>query len=88
MNWLSIGKGVLGLIVGHGVNNIVGNIISATTPKNLNTFNKITTTVGSLVLSAMIADKAIEYMNGEIDSLLHIQPEEKKVEPESVAVNA
>ena len=70
MNWLAIGKGALGVVTSLGVNNIVGNIVKATTPAGLNTFNKITIAVGSFVLSGMIADKVVKYLNEEIDNLL------------------
>jgi len=69
MNYLSIFKGVAGLVTSTGVGNIVGNIIKVTTPANQNTFNKITTVVGGFVLSAMIADKTVEYLNEQIDAM-------------------
>jgi len=70
MNWISIGKGALGVVTSLGVSNIVGNIVKSTTPAGLNTFNKITIAVGSFVLGSMIADKTVKYLNEEIDNLL------------------
>jgi len=69
MNLLSVTKAVLSLITSTGVGNIVGNVVRVSTPANQSTFNKITTTVASFVLTGMIADKATEYLNEQIDGI-------------------
>jgi hypothetical protein len=79
MNWLLIGKGVIGAVTSIGVGNIIGNIVKATTPTNLNTFNKVTIGVGSFVLSGMVADQAVKYVNSEIDRIVAPVKEEPTV---------
>lgn len=70
MNWLGIGKALLGGVVSIGIGNIVGNIVKSTTPANLNTFNKVSIQIGAFVLSGAVSARAIEYMNNEIDSVV------------------
>lgn len=69
MNWLGVTKSLLGMITSIGVGNIVGNVVKATTPANLNTFNKITIQVGTFVISGLVATHAVNYVNSEIDSI-------------------
>lgn len=82
MNWLSITKSALGLVTSIGVGNIVGNAVKATTPPNLNTFNKITIQVGTFVLSGMVADQANKYLNEQIDSLIQTKEKPKQASQE------
>ncbi len=78
MNWLNIGKTTLGFVTSIGVGNIIGNVVKATTPMGLNTFNKISINIGTFVLSGIVADQATRYLNKEIDSLLsEVKKEEK-----------
>lgn len=81
MSWLNVGKTLFGGIVSIGVGNIVGNIVKATTPANLNTFNKLSIQVGTFVLSGMVAAQAVTYVNNEVDSIV-TQVAQKKSERE------
>lgn len=79
MNWLTLGKSALGLVTSIGVGNIIGNIVKATTPAGLNTFNKISVGLATFVVTGVVADKAVEYLNKEIDSA--VDSVKKKEQP-------
>lgn len=81
MNWLTIGKTILGGVASIGINNIVGNIVRATTPANLNTLNKVSIQVGTFVLSSVVSAQAIRHMNSEIDGFIEAVHPAKKEAP-------
>ena len=65
-------KAVGNIIVSIGVGGIVGNVIKSTTPANMNIVKKICVGVGSMVLSSMVTDKAVEYSTGKMDDMMKI----------------
>lgn len=76
MNFMSIAKGVVGGVISYGINNIIGNIIKATTPENINTINKLSIGISAFALSSMISDKTTEYIFEEIDKIIPLKTEE------------
>jgi len=83
MNWLLIGKSIAGFVTSAGVSAIVTNVITATTPQNTKMFNKALIVVGGFVLSSMISQQAVTYVEKEIDGLLVITKPELKEEKTS-----
>ena len=59
------------IIVSVGVGAIVGNAVKITTPGNLGLVKKICVGVGSFVLSNMVSEKAIEYVDEKIDTVAY-----------------
>lgn len=58
------------LIVSVGTGSIVGNAIKATTPAHMSLIKKTCVSVGGLVISSMIADKASDYAGQQIDDAM------------------
>lgn len=67
MNALGIAKTAATFIASTGVGAIVGNAIKASTPGDVNKFQKFTITAGSIVLSSMIAGQASKYTGEQIE---------------------
>lgn len=59
-------KTVGGIIVSVGVGAIIGNAIKCTTPSNVGTIKRFCIGAGSLVLTSMIGDKAVQYTEDKI----------------------
>lgn len=68
MKKIEILKTVGGIIVSVGVATIVGNAIKCTTPPSMGTIKKVCIAVGTLVLTSMAGDRAVEYTEHKIDS--------------------
>lgn len=66
MKKLEVIKTVGGIIVSVGVGAIVGNAVKYTTPSNIGTIKKVCIGVGSLVLTSMVGDKAVQYTEKKI----------------------
>jgi hypothetical protein len=67
MNKLEMIKGVVTLIVSVGVGGAVGNVIKNTTPVTVGAVKKLCIGVGAVVLSNMVGDKAVEYVEEKIN---------------------
>ncbi len=66
-NALNIAKAAVSIVTSTGVGVIVGNAIKASTPDNLTKFQKVSTTVGSIVLTSMVAGAASNYAGEQIE---------------------
>ena len=82
MNIVNIMKGLVGGIISYGVNNAIGNIVKATTPENINTFNKISIGISAIAVSSMISDKTTDYIFDEVDKIF--RPKEEIVNEETL----
>lgn len=60
-------KIISGLIVSVGVGTIVSNAVKSITPTSTSTIKNIVVGIGGLVLSSMLAVKAVEYTEMKID---------------------
>lgn len=69
MNIVPTLKAVTGLIASSGVGAITANAIKATTPTNLNFYQKITIGFGSVVLSGAMGAMATDYVEKQIDAV-------------------
>lgn len=65
-------KTVGGIVVSVGVGGIVGNIVKATTPASVGLIKKVCIGVGTVVLSNMATDKAVEYSTNKLDNIMKI----------------
>lgn len=73
MKKMDIVKSGTKLIVSTGVGAIVGNAIACTTPiGQLGLAMGLSVKVGSFVLSSMVSDKAVEYVEKQIDEVRDI----------------
>lgn len=66
------------LVVSVGVSMIVGNVIKATTPSNINIIKKVCIGAGGLVLGNIASDAATEYVEKRFDAAARAL--EKKIE--------
>lgn len=71
MNKIEMVKGSVGLVVSIGVNAIVNNVVKSTSDSNANALTKICITAGGFVLSMMVAKKAVDYTETEIDGVVN-----------------
>lgn len=62
-------KGGATVVASLGVGLIIGNAVQMTTPANLSLIKKGLVSVGSVVLSGMVADKASDYTSKSVDEL-------------------
>jgi len=69
MKKLEVIKTASQIVVSVGVGAIVGNAIKYTTPANINIAKKVCIGIGTVVLTNMIGDKAIEYSDQKIDDI-------------------
>lgn len=68
---ISIVKLVVGVAASTGVGAIIGHTIKANVPTvGMNLLQKGATALGAVVLTAMVADKASDYVEDRIDSAL------------------
>jgi hypothetical protein len=67
MSKLEIIKKVGGFIVSMGVGAIVNNAVKATTPIFTHPIKRVCIAIGTVVLGAMISDKAVQYTEKTID---------------------
>ena len=67
VNVLGIVKGVAEIVVSASVGVVVGNIVKATTPDDLNKFGRITVAVGSGALGAVLGELSAKYTSAQID---------------------
>lgn len=67
MNKLELLKDATELVVSIGVSSIVGNTLKLVKDPEAKFYKRFAVGVGSIVLSAMISDKAGEYASGRID---------------------
>lgn len=67
MNILPIAKAASNIIVSMGTGAVVGNAVKSTTPADIKTFQKVTITVGGMVLSSMVSELASKYTETKID---------------------
>lgn len=56
--------------VSMGVGQVVTNIVDFTTPKNINTFRKITTNIGGFAIGLVISKLSVEYVEEQIDNVI------------------
>jgi len=68
MNALSVFKFVSELAVSTGVGTIVSNASRGALPKNAHIIKKVSVGVGTFILSNMVAEQAVKYTNGKIES--------------------
>ena len=71
MDKLKVVKAVGELIVSVGVGSIIGNAIKTTTPSNVGKITKFCIGAGSLVLSGMIGDMAVDYTGKKFDEAVN-----------------
>lgn len=64
---VGITKLAAGLVVSTGVGTIVGNVLRNTVPADAKLVRKISTYVGAAALSAMVANQATVFVEGQID---------------------
>jgi uncharacterized membrane protein len=68
MKKIEIVKTVGGIIVSVGVGAIVGNVIKDTTPEDVGKIKKMCIGLGSVVLTNMVGDKAVTYIEDKVDN--------------------
>jgi hypothetical protein len=72
------------LIISIGVGSIVGNVIKTTTPGSIGALKKVCIGAGSVVLSNMVGDKAVDYVEEKIEGfttwIKDLVKEEKETE--------
>lgn len=66
MKRIELVKTIGGIIVSVGVGAIVGNVINHTTPNNIGIFKKVCIAIGSLILTSMVGDKAVQYTEEKV----------------------
>jgi hypothetical protein len=67
MDYLKVGKIVIGLIAGIGADKIVGNVVRATTPAAVGKLARGAIWVGGAFMGMMVGDKVGEYSGELID---------------------
>lgn len=67
---MNILKSIVGAVVGFSVSNTISGCIEALIGGNSNKITKITTMVGSAVIGAMVADRATNYVNRQIEETI------------------
>ena len=72
MRKLEMVKSVTQIVVSVGVGSIVGNAIKFTTPASSNLVKKVCIGVGSMILSNMVSDKAVQYSDQKIEDIANI----------------
>ena len=76
MNKITIVKSVTGLIASAGAGAVVSNAIKATTPGDINKFNKVMIGVGSFAITGLVGAAAAKHVEGMIDEVTDkINPE-------------
>lgn len=67
---IEVVKVATGWVVGLGIESIISNIVKDTTPEGSKWYAKAATFMGVLVLTGMIGEKACEYTDAKLDSLV------------------
>lgn len=67
INILSLVKGVSELAVSAGAGAVVGNLVKATTPDDLNRVQKLIVGIGAYGVGAVIGDLTAKYISDQID---------------------
>lgn len=60
-------------IASLSVGTVVGNVIKATTPKNLSKLNKIGTVIGSAMISGVLGDLAVDFVEKTIKEMSEVK---------------
>ena len=68
-------KGITTFISAMGVQTVVKNVIKTTTPANINTFNKIFTFIGEVVITGALADLSSKYVENQLGTLFKSKEE-------------
>jgi len=68
MNALTITKAITGIAVSTGVSTVVRNAIAATTPVDLNRYNRIAVGLGSVAVSGLLSTMAVKRAEDAIDA--------------------
>lgn len=61
MNPRNILKTAIGFVSSAGAGAVVGNVVKATTPIDMNKYQKVMVAVGSVVVSSMVSSHASKY---------------------------
>lgn len=72
----------LGFVASAGAQEVVGNVIKSTTPSDLNKYKKGLVVVGTFVISGMIGDAAVRYVDRQIEDLKEVFQEAKDMQEE------
>tara|TARA_R110000822_G_scaffold49641_1_gene130007 strand:+ start:124 stop:471 length:348 start_codon:yes stop_codon:yes gene_type:complete len=64
---IGILKGLMELVVAGGSGIVIGNIIQATTPSDMNRFQKVLVAAGGWSISAVLGDLAAKHVGSQID---------------------
>lgn len=67
MDYLNVGKLVVGLVAGIGADKIVGNVIKVTTPAAVGKLARGAIWVGGAFMGMMVGDKVANYSSEFID---------------------
>ena len=67
INILSVVKGVAELAISAGVGVVVGNLVKATTPYDLNKFQKVMVGIGGYGVGAVLGDLSAKHISAQID---------------------
>jgi hypothetical protein len=97
INKLALVKGAAELVTAAGVSAIVGNLVRATTPDDINKFQKVVIGIGGYSLAAVLGGLSGKYIADQIDDYattiqgilksgtiveIEVAPEDKDVDPE------
>lgn len=63
-------KSMVGMVAGIGVNQVVSNIVIATTPKNMRDGMKVLNSIGVLVIGGMVSHSVSKYVTESIDEMM------------------
>lgn len=67
MKKLEMVKKVGAIVVSVGVGAIISNVVKATTPGSVGTIKKVCIAVGVFAISGMVVNRAVRYMDQQID---------------------
>lgn len=87
VNWKQIGKMVIKGVVTACVGAVIDNAVGFTTPIDASKMNRLGTKVGGYVLSAMIGEKAGEYVEGQLISILGTDETTSEETPKTIFVS-
>ncbi len=68
MDYLKVGKFVVGIVAGIGADKIIGNMVKATTPNNVGKLARGAIWVGGAFMGMMVGDKVGKYAEETVDN--------------------
>ena len=79
MGILGIVTAVAEIVVSGGVGTVVGNVVKTTTPKNLSKLQKLGVMIGSAVITGVLGDLCVDYIENQISETVEIVEAGKQI---------